>query len=158
MKTTFVDHAGSVEMNLTLLLLKKDNERVIESAFNRSDEYLSSVVNAFSSRIIASLKRRMTACQQLLIDHVNDIEYNDGISICWRRKDGSFGCFNIPSFKAMQSALEKLDKAEPDLAPGEIDQILKALLNDTEKISHEDANGYKWSELISVLCYKHVEY
>lgn len=156
MKTMFVDHTGSVEMNLTLLLPKKDNEKVIESISDNKGA--PAIIKAFCPRIIESLKRRMTACQQLLINHVNDIEYNDGTTICWRRKDGSSGCFNIPSFKAMQSALEKLCKDEPDLTGGEIDQILKALLNDTEKISHEDANGYKWSELISILCWRHVEY
>lgn len=157
MKTTFVDHAGSVEMNFTLLLPKRENEKVVKSVFN--NEKGPSIVNAFSSRIIASLRRRMAACQQLLINHVNDIEYNNGVDICWKRKDGSFGCFNIPSFMAMQSALEELEKeAQPCLASGQIDQILKALLNDTENISHEDANGYKWSELISTLCWHHVEY
>lgn len=155
MKTMFVDHAGSVEMNLTLLLPKKENEEIVKSIFN--NEKGESIINAFSPRIIASLKRRMTACQQLLVNHINEIEYNNGVNVCWRRKDGSFAYFNIPSFMAMQSALEKLEEeAQPALEPGEIDQILKALLNDTEKISHEDANGYKWSELISILCWYHV--
>ena len=145
-------------MTLTLLLPKKSGKGAnldIYEDRQRTLERMISIVNAFSPRIIESLKRRMQACQQLLINHVNDIEYNDGRHIHWQRKDGSFGCFNIPSFEAMQSALEKLDK-QALLTRGEVDQVLKALLNDTEEISHEDAKGYKWSELISILCESHV--
>lgn len=147
-------------MTLTILLPKKSGKGAdldIDKAKQRNFERMISIVSAFSPRIIESLKRRMQACQQLLINHVNDIEYNDGRHIHWKRKDGSSGCFMIPSFEAMQSALEKLDEKEnPILTRGEVDQILKALLNDTKEISHEDAQGYKWSELISILCESHV--
>ena len=147
-------------MTLTVVLPKKEGKPVgadfdIDKFKQRHLERMMDIIEAFSPKIIASVKRRMQACQQLLLNHVNDIEYNDGRHIIWKRKDGSSGCFNIPSFEAMQSVVEKLaSKQVPTLV--ETDQILKALLNDTEPTSHEDCKGYKWSELISILCELHV--
>ena len=112
------------------------------------------IIGAFSPRIIASLTRRMNACQNLLINHINDIEYNDGMHICWRRKDGQYGDFNVPSYQAMQDAIKVLELShfkEFVTKKTWIDQTLKALLNDTEQ-DHSDMGGFRYSQLVSILC------
>lgn len=148
-----------VEMTTTIVIPKK-NGKPVGSDFDvdkiRVDAlgYTLDVIGAFSPRIIESLQRRMQACQQLLIAHINDIEYNDGRHICWRRKDGTHGNFNIPSFQAMRDCVKALQFSsfkEFVQKKSWIDQTLKALLNDTEQ-NHSDCNGFKYSQLVSILC------
>ena len=112
------------------------------------------IVGAFSPRIIESLTRRMNACQNLLMNHIYDIEYNDGQHICWKRKDGQYGDFNVPSYTAMQDAIKVLELSrfkEFVTRKTWIDQTLKALLNDTEQ-DHSDMGGFRYSQLVSILC------
>ena len=126
----------------------------IDKAKARGLGVMLDIVGAFSPRIIGSLQRRMKACQQLLINHIDDIEYNDGQHICWRRKDGTTGNFNIPSFQAMQDCVKALEHScfkEFTQKKPWVDQTLKALLNDTEQ-DHSDCGGFKYSQLVSILC------
>ena len=126
----------------------------IDKAKARGLGIMLDIVGAFSPRIIDSLQRRMKACQQLLINHIDDIEYNDGMHICWRRKDGTGGNFNIPSFEAMQNCIKALEKSDFKMfctRRSWIDQVLKALLNDTEQ-DHSDMGGFRYSQLVSILC------
>ena len=51
-------------------------------------------------------------------------------------------CIKALQFSQFRSVLEN---------PMWIDQIIKALLNDTEQ-NHEDAGGFKYSQLVSMLC------
>jgi hypothetical protein len=96
----------------------------------------------------------MQACQRNLLNHLEDIEYNDGRHICWRRKDGTGGDFNVPSFEAMQDCVSALkDSSFSEFLKQKlwIDQTLKALLNDTEQ-DHSDMGGFRYSRLVSLLC------
>jgi hypothetical protein len=156
--TTFSETEKGVLMSFDLLIPKKckpagsdfDLDKVRQKGIN----LMIDIIGAFSPRIIASLERRMQACQSLLIAHINDIEYNDGRHICWRRKDGTSGDFNIPSFEAMQKCIKALENSDFKMFCTKrpwIDQTLKALLNDTEQ-DHSDMGGFRYSQLVSVLC------
>ena len=160
MKTiVFNETEKNVEMSFTLLIPKKSGKSAgsdfdLDKARQKGIALMMDVIGAFSPRIIASLERRMQACQSLLINHINDIEYNDGRHICWRRKDGTGGDFSIPSFEAMQNCIKALEKSDFKMfctRRSWIDQVLKALLNDTEQ-DHSDMGGFRYSQLVSILC------
>ena len=157
--TTFSETEKGVLMSFDLLIPKKSGKPAgsdfdLDKARQRGIALMIDIIGAFSPRIIASLERRMQACQSLLIAHINDIEYNDGRHICWRRKDGTSGDFNIPSFQAMQDCIKALERSCFRVFCTEkvwIDQTLKALLNDTEQ-DHSDMGGFRYSQLVSILC------
>lgn len=156
--TTFNQTEKNVEMSFILLIPKKFGGKGadgdIDSFKQRAFTKMLDVIGAFSPRLIASLERRMQACQSLLIAHINDIEYNDGNHICWKRKDGTGGDFNVPSFQAMQDAVKALENLcfkEFCTKKVWIDQTLKALLNDTEQ-DHSDCGRFRYSQLVSILC------
>jgi hypothetical protein len=121
----------------------------------RSKGYALDLIGAYSPILIASLERRMQACEQNLIRHLDDIEYADNCGhIVYVRKDKTRGNFNIPSFDTMKDAVAALHKSQfKSFLENKcwIDQTLKALLNDTE-MHHEDKGCFKYSELISLLC------
>lgn len=158
----FVETEKNVEMSFTLLIPKKFGKPVgsdfdLDKARQRGIALMMDIIGAFSPRIIASLERRMQACQRNLLNHLEDIEYNDGQQICWRRKDGTGGDFNIPSFEAMQDCVKALEKSDFKVFCTKklwIDQTLKALLNDTEQ-DHSDMGGFRYSQLVSILCELH---
>ena len=157
--TVFNQTEKNVEMSFTLTIPKKlgkpaGSDFDLDKIRQRGVDLMIDIIGAFSPRIIASLERRMTACQSLLINHINDIEYNDGMHICWRRKDGTGGEFNIPSFQAMQDCIKSLENSDFKMfctRRSWIDQTLKALLNDTEQ-DHSDMGGFRYSQLVSILC------
>lgn len=156
--TCFAENENNVKMTLTLNIPKKGgncgSDFDIDKARKQGIATMIDIIGAFSPRLIASLERRMNACQQLLVNHLNDIEYNDGRHICWRRKDGTGGEFNVPSFKGMQDAVKALEHScflEFCSKKMWIDQTLKALLNDTEQ-DHTDMGGFPYSRLVSILC------
>lgn len=160
MKTTvFNETEKNVEMSFTLLIPKKFGKPAgsdfdLDKVRQRGIALMMDIIGAFSPRIIASLERRMQACQRNLLNHLEDIEYNDGMHICWRRKDGTGGDFNVPSFKAMQDAVKALEHScfrEFCTKKVWVDQTLKALLNDMEQ-DHSDCGGFRYSQLVSVLC------
>ena len=159
MKTIFNETEKNIEMSFTLLIPKKSGKPTgsdfdLDKVRQKSIALMMDIIGAFSPRIIASLERRMQACQSLLIAHINDIEYNDGHHICWCRKDGTGGDFNVPSFQAMQDAVKALEHScfkEFCTKKLWIDQSLKALLNDTEQ-DHSDCGGFRYSQLVSILC------
>lgn len=157
--TTFSETEKGVLMSFDLLIPKKFGKPAgsdfdLDKVRQRGIALMMDIIGAFSPRIIASLERRMQACQRNLLNHLEDIEYNDGMHICWRRKDGTGGDFNVPSFKAMQDAVKALEHScfrEFCTKKVWIDQTLKALLNDTEQ-DHSDCGGFRYSQLVSVLC------
>lgn len=116
------------------------------------------LLGSFSKRLIASLERRMQACQKNLLAHICDIEYADECGhIVYVRKDGTRGTFNMPSFKSMQLAILALKQSRwGDFMsnPIWVDQTLKALLNDPEQ-DHSDEGKFKYSEIVSLLCEVH---
>lgn len=157
--TVFNETTNNVEMSFTLIIPKKfgtmpGSDFDLDKARARSQAMMFDVIGSFSPRIIASLERRMQACQRLLLSHIEDIDYNDGMHICWRRKDGTGGNFNVPSFKAMQDCIKALENSafkEFCRNRSWIDQTLKAILNDTEQ-DHSDMGGFPYSRLVSILC------
>ena len=123
-----------------------------------SKEYSRKLLRVYKDILIGSLTRRMQTCLHNLANHLEDIIYADEKgNIIYRRKDNSLGNFNLPTFEAMRDCIILLDQALPVVLenPLMIDQMLKALLNDTEQ-HHEDRGTYKYSELISMLCQFHI--
>ena len=127
----------------------------IDAMRQRSISYSMDLVGAYSPILIASLERRMQACEQNLIRHLDNIEYADDCGhIVYVRKDKTRGSFNISSFNAMKDAIKALLQSQfKSFVENKIwiDQTIKALLNDTE-MHHEDKGRFKYSELISLLC------
>ena len=134
---------------------KSGSDFDIDAMRQRSKGYALDLIGAYSPILIASLERRMQACEQNLIRHLDDIEYADNCGhIVYVRKDKTRGSFNIPSFNAMKDAIKALSYGRFKAFFENkcwIDQTLKALLNDTE-IHHEDKGCFKYSELVSLLC------
>ena len=127
----------------------------VDRARTRCINYSLDLIGAYSPILIASLMRRMQACEQNLIRHLDDIEYADNCGhIVYVRKDRTRGQFNVFSFEAMKNAVKALQQSEFKAFVKNkiwIDQTLKALLNDTEQ-HHDDLKEFKYSELISLLC------
>ena len=118
----------------------------------------ANIIASFSNRIISSVKRRMDACKKNMLNHLVD-----GTAVCpcegiiqWTRKDGSEGIFNLQSYNRMTEIIELLQMEKYNSIINNsnyADQILKAFLNDPiEFQDHSDANGYRYSELITLLC------
>jgi hypothetical protein len=116
------------------------------------------ILGAFSQRIIASLERRQEACKAKLFKNLGTAFTDpNGIQIGYM-EDKRLCTFNMPSYGAMSDCIKALRFSmfrsileRPDC----IDQIIKALLNDTEQ-NHEDAGGFKYSQLVSMLCEIHM--
>jgi len=134
---------------------QKGSDFDLDAMRQRSVGYSMDLIGAYSPILIASLERRMQACEQNLIHHLDDIEYADNCGhIVYVRKDKTRGGFNVPSFNAMKDALVALRNGKyKSFVENKcwIDQTLKALLNDTE-MHHEDKGCFKYSELVSLLC------
>lgn len=114
--------------------------------------FLQDCVKAFSKFLIESLTRRYNACRNKLIEHSSEITYKDEYVYEWPT-----GMYCIPSAEKMDEAIKMLEDCQYTQFIKDryaIDQTLKALLNDTEP--HPDkVDGYKFSELISVLMESH---
>ena len=161
MKTTsFLTNENGIQMSLTIGINYCNKQRHgsdfdIDRARTRCINYSLDLIGAYSPILIASLMRRMQACEQNLIRHFDSIEYADNCGhIVYVRKDNSRGQFNIPSFEAMKNAVKALQQSEFKAFVQNklwIDQTLKALLNDTEQ-HHDDLKEFKYSELVSLLC------
>ena len=112
------------------------------------------IIGAFSSRIIGSLERRQEACKAKLFKNIGTAFTDpDGLQIVY--KENNHTCiFNMSSYEAMSECIKALQFSKFRAVlekPMWIDQIIKALLNDTEQ-NHEDAGGFKYSQLVSMLC------
>lgn len=165
MKTTttqFIENERNLEMSLTVFIPKKGWTEAgpdFDVDKYKSDNVgrMMDLIGSFSDIIKESLERRMAACQQNLVNHIQDVEFNDGRHIVYRRKDNSFGTFNVPTFQGMQDCVKALEQSQYKSVLKNklwIDQILKALLNDTEQ-HREDQGTFKYSDLISMLCELH---
>jgi len=110
------------------------------------------ILSAFAVRLLGSLERRMAACESKLMNHLGNALTN-GKVIYWMKKDQTYDHFVIASYEAMAKAAEHI-KCEKwsDIMYNELilDQIIKALLNDTEH-DHSDSNGYTYAQLITLL-------
>ena len=131
----------------------------LDGARRHCQEYAQGIIEDYVDTLIGTLQRRMAACMLHLQLHLEDIDYADSYGhICWKRKDGSYGQFNVRSYDAMEQAIEVLKKGNF----GEflnnsiwIDQTLKALLNDPVG-NNVNTKEHKFSELVSLLCEAHV--
>jgi hypothetical protein len=158
--TSFVKTENGIQMNV-LIGINYCNKQQHGSDFDidamrqRSKGYALDLIGAYSPILIASLERRMQACEQNLIRHLDDIEHADNCGhIVYVRKDKTRGSFNVSSFNAMKDVIKALSQSQFKSFLGNkswIDQTLKALLNDTEQ-HHEDKGCFKYSELVSLLC------
>ena len=145
-----------VEVPQTESIMFSDKEA--SEARNNKRAIACDIIGAFSERLIASLERRMSACQKKLLAHIENAKAIDGNFITWRRKDGSEDHFIVGSFEAMKDAIKMLHSgAQWKFLQNRtaVDQTIKALLNDTEQ-DHSDANGFRYSELVSVLMESHI--
>lgn len=137
-------------------LTEEEVREIEERAKARSKDILGS----FAPRIVASLKRRMKACLTHMLNHADNF-YSpcEGI-VQWDQKNGSRNYFNIPSYNEMLNCIKAFNNGCLDEIIKNafwIDQIIKALLNDpVEFQDHTDAGGFRYSELISLLCECHV--
>lgn len=163
MKTTqFIESEKSLEMSLTILIPKKGwnlagSDFDVDKIKSNNVGRMMDILGSFSNVIKESLERRMEACQQNLINHIQDVKFNDGQHIEYSCKNGSYGTFNVLSFQGMQDCVKALKESQfKSVLKNKlwIDQILKALLNDTEQ-HHEDQGVFKYSNLISMLCELH---
>jgi hypothetical protein len=119
------------------------------------------ILGAFSKRIIESLKRRQEACVAKLVKNMGSAFVQEfGTQIFF--KEGKRLCtFNIPSYQVMDECIDMLQNSQfrEILEHPQVfvfaDQMLKALLNDPEQ-NHEDAGGFKYSQLVSLLCEIHM--
>jgi hypothetical protein len=151
------------EMNVNIRVpfcnKQKGSDFDLDRVHKRQEAFAWDLLGSFSKRIISSLERRMRACQENLIRHLDDVEYSDECGhIVYRRKDGSTGTFNVSSFGTMQEAVKCLKQSDWRgymSNPFYVDQTLKALLNDTEQ-NHSDEGQLKYSDLVSLLCEIHL--
>ena len=155
--TVFNESDRNLEMSLTILIPKKEwggSDFDIDKCNQNNIGYMTDMLGMYSDKLITVLQNRMQACQQNLINHLNDVEFNDGQHIVYRRKDNTLGSFNVPSFKAMQDCVKALENsAYKSVLQNKlwIDQILKALLNDPDN-KPVDRDEFKYSNLVSMLC------
>ena len=158
--TSFQMTENGIQMNVQIGInycnkQKSGSDFDIDSMRQRSKGYALDLIGAYSPILIASLERRMKACEQNLIKHLDSIKYADECGhIVYVRKDNTRGSFNVPSFNAMKDAVKALSQSQfKSFFENKfwVDQTLKALLNDTEQ-HHEDKGCFKYSELVSLLC------
>lgn len=130
--------------------LKTGEKRVCEDKF-ASATFRTQLLIAFSEYLIGALSRRMEACKRNLLAHISEI--------CWV-SDGGYhiewptGYFNTISYSTMEDGIEILKNLDEDIEVLNntllVDQIIKAICNDTE--AHPDRVGeFKFSQLITIL-------
>lgn len=143
---------NAVEITTTIPLMMNDEGLRVCDPIKALD-----IIVTFSPYIIELLSKRMEACMKLLRAHVNDVIFNNGYTIAWRRKDNSIGYFNAPSYQVMEEAVKLLKDGEYNKYMKSlpmIDQTIKAIMNDPD-LDHSDRGNYKFSQLVSVLCEIH---
>lgn len=156
--TPFKVEKVSEGIQLTMLLPVRESNLInVLNEFQIKARYVD-ILGAFSSRIIDSLKRRQESCKTKLFKNI-ETAFTDSNGMQIGYKEGTRFCtFNIPNYNAMSDCIKALRFSEFGTVldePTWIDQILKALLNDPEQ-NHEDAGGFKYSELVSMLCAIHM--
>ena len=163
----FVEHPENNCVTMTLELnvpIKKCEKSLTDDEFKelecRRKERARDLLGSFAPRLIASLQRRMDACLSIMLSHARDFYSPAHKCIQWDRKDGSRNYFNVESYNEMLNCEKALHMGEFNSVLKNafwVDQILKALLNDpVEFQDHSDAGGFRYSELISLLCEVHV--
>lgn len=118
------------------------------------------ILGSFANVIIESLQRRMEACKHKLFKSLESASVLDNGAQILYKIGNRHESFNLPSYQAMEDCVKALQFScfrEVLETPEWIDQILKALLNDpAEYQTHEDCGGFAYSQLISLLCERHI--
>lgn len=105
------------------------------------------VIGTFADLIINALKSRREACLDMLMRNVDNIIFNDGQQIIFKKNNGQIHAFNVPSYQAMEEAIDMIKRGEiRKMIPAHYDQIAKALYW-VEKPA--DRNGISFGNLIS---------
>lgn len=154
---------ATVTLELNVPIVKMDRELTddeFKEIEKRQKARAADLLGSFASRLIASLQRRMDACLTIMLSHARDFYSPAYKCIQWDRKDGSHNYFNVESYNEMLNCEKALRMGEFNSVLKNafwVDQILKALLNDpVEFQDHSDAGGFRYSELVSLLCEVHV--
>lgn len=95
----------------------------------------------------------MAACQQKLANHLKDAKVYGESIIAWRDSRNELCTFSIVSYEKMESVVKGLSQSDWACvykSREAAEQVLKALLNDTEQ-DHEDKGGFHYSELVTLL-------
>lgn len=151
----------TLELNVPMRRMERElSDEEFAEIERRRKARACDILGSFAKRISASLQRRMHACLTIMLSHAQDFYSPAHKCIQWDRKDGSRNYFNIESYNEMLNCEKALHMGELDSILKNafwIDQILKALLNDpVEFQDHSDAGGFRYSELVSLLCEVHV--
>ena len=105
------------------------------------------VIGTFAELIIEALVARRFACVDMLIRNIDNIVFNDGQQIMFKKNNGQIHSFNVPSYNIMEEAINMIKKGEiRKMLPAHYDQIAKALYW-VEKPA--DRNGISFGNLIS---------
>ena len=105
------------------------------------------VIGTFADLIIGALKSRREACLDMLMRNVDNIIFNNGQQITFKKNNGQIHTFNIHSYEIMEQAIIMIEKGEiRRMIPAHYDQIAKALYW-VEKPA--DRNGISFGNLIS---------
>ena len=105
------------------------------------------VIGTFAELIIGALKSRREACLDMLMRNVDNIMFNDGQQITFKKNNGQIHTFKVPSYEIMEQAIDMIKRGEiRKMVPAHYDQIAKALYW-VEKPS--DKNGISFGNLIS---------
>ena len=105
------------------------------------------VLGTFADVLIGALKARREACLDMLTRNIDNIVFNDGQQIIFKKNNGSFHTFNVPSYEVMGDAIVFIEKGDfKFLDKIHYGQILKSLYW-VEKPA--DKNGISFGNLIS---------
>lgn len=156
-KTVMHPENRQVEINLTAFIpmaegIPATDEEVYEE-HRRRQARAYDIIGAFSGLMIASLEGRMAACQQKLLNHLKDAQAYGENLIAWHDSRNELCTFSIISYKKMESVVKGLSQSDWACvykSREAAEQVLKALLNDTEQ-DHEDKSGFHYSELVTLL-------
>ena len=90
--------------------------------------------------LIKAVKARMQACYDSLVKGMDNIVYNDGMSICYK-VDGSYSYFNLPSWEVMEKLLKALEEdAYYNWDIPMYEQLLKSVVLHSENSAYKDYN------------------
>lgn len=96
----------------------------------------NTVLYAWREVLIGTLQRRIKACESIMAHHLGDSFLTQGDNvIAWKRNNGTYGYFNIPTWELMKDCLEHLKKRDiSTIVENEmfIEQLIKAIMNDAE--------------------------
>ena len=120
---------------------------IITSNSDRPRMDYRDVIGTFAEVIIAALTARREACLDMLMRNIDNIIYNDGQQITFKKNNGSYHTFNVHTYEAMGDAITFMSKGDfKFLEKQHYDQIAKALYW-IEKPA--DRNGISFGNLIS---------